>query len=71
MTKNGQIIINTINVRKIERRKKHMFGNSREARERHICPICDSMDITKRVKTRDYKCVNCKWVGKNIKKTIV
>ena len=59
-----------IGFRKIERRLKNTHRYSGRIRERNVCPNCNSMDIAKRTKTKDYKCNNCKWVGKDINKTV-
>jgi len=39
-------------------------------RERNVCPNCNSLDVTKRITTRDYKCYNCGWVGKGVNKIV-
>lgn len=65
--------INNINtgknesIKKIERRMKHLHRYSGKIRERNMCPNCHSLDIAKRTTTRDFKCYNCKWIGKDIK----
>lgn len=55
------------NIQKIERRRKK-FNRSIKLRKRNMCPNCNSLDVAKRSTTSDYKCYNCKWVGKNIEK---
>ena len=59
------------NVRKIERKRKHKRGYFGKSRERNVCPICNSLDVAKRSTTFDYKCYNCKWIGKGVKKTMI
>lgn len=58
---------NIENIEKIKRKRKRIFGGYRK-RERNMCPKCDSLDVAKRTTTYDYKCYNCKWIGKNVKK---
>ena len=55
-------------VRKIERRIKNTHRYSGRIRERNMCPICNSLDVAKRTTTKDYKCYNCKWIGKDVNK---
>jgi ribosomal protein L37AE/L43A len=61
-------IINTKDIKRIDRRIKNVRGCSRTVRERNVCPNCNSMDVAKRTTTKDYKCYNCKWIGKNVNK---
>lgn len=58
------------NIKKIKRKRKYIFGNSSRLRERKACPVCNSLDIMKRVITRDYRCVNCGWTGNETKKVM-
>ncbi len=60
--------INAMDIRRIERRMKDTQRYSGRIRERNACPNCNSMDVAKRTNTKDYKCHNCKWIGKNINK---
>ena len=55
-------------VRKIERRMKNTHRFSGRIRKRNMCPNCNSLDVAKRTTTQDYKCYNCKWIGKDINK---
>ncbi len=59
---------NAVNTRRIERRLKNTNRCSERIRERNACPNCNSMDVAKRTNTKDYKCYNCKWIGKDINK---
>lgn len=59
------------NIRKIERKRKYKHRYFGELRERNICPICNSMDVAKRINTHDYKCYSCRWIGKDIVKTMI
>lgn len=68
MTEEGQIITGNMGVRKIERRMKNTHRFSGRIRERNMCPNCNSLDVAKRTTTKDYKCYNCKWIGKDISK---
>lgn len=60
--------INAMDIRRIERRMKDTQRYSERIRERNACPNCNSMDVAKRTNTKDYKCYNCKWIGKNVNK---
>lgn len=60
--------INITNIRRIERRMKDTHRYSGRIRERNVCPNCNSMDIAKRINTKDYKCYNCRWIGKDVNK---
>lgn len=62
--------VNTMDIRRIERRMKNTHRYSGRIRERNVCPNCNSMDVAKRTNTKDYKCYNCKWIGKDINKTM-
>ena len=35
------------------------------ARDRNSCPSCNSIRVSKRIHTRDYRCGNCGWIGDN------
>ena len=61
---------NAMDTRRIERRMKNTHRYSERIRERNVCPNCNSMDVAKRINTKDYKCYNCKWIGKDINKTM-
>lgn len=56
--------------RRIERKIKNI-RYSRKIRERNVCPNCNSLDIAKRTTTKDYKCYNCKWIGKDVNKIMM
>lgn len=64
----GKIIIENTNFRKIERKIKRAYRYSGRVRERNMCPNCNSLDIRKRVTTKDYRCRNCDWIGNRIGK---
>ena len=59
---------NTTDTRRIERRMKNTHRYLGRIRERNVCPNCNSLDVAKRTTTKDYKCYNCKWIGKDINK---
>jgi ribosomal protein L37AE/L43A len=61
---------NTTDTRRIERRIKNVRRYSKRIRERNVCPNCNSMDVAKRTTTKDYKCYNCKWIGKDINRVM-
>ena len=63
-----QTITENVGFKKIERRIKNTHRYSGRIRERNACPNCNSLDIAKRTTTNDYKCYNCKWIGKDINK---
>lgn len=60
--------ISVTDIKKIERRIKNIRRYSRMIRKRNVCPNCNSLDVAKRTTTNDYKCYNCKWIGKGINK---
>lgn len=55
-------------IKKVERRTKNVHKYSGKIRERNVCPNCNSMNISKRTTTNDYKCYQCKWSGKKVNK---
>ena len=63
-------MIGNIGIRQIERKIKNKHRFYGRIRERNVCPHCNSMDIAKRVKTKDYRCYNCRWVGKDVNRII-
>jgi ribosomal protein L37AE/L43A len=72
-TKTGYIDNENIkeDIKKIERRRKYRHSYFGRCRERNMCPNCHSLDVAKRTTTHDYKCYNCKWIGKDIKKIMI
>ena len=42
----------------------------RKLRERSACPKCGSILVKKRVRTRDYICKVCEWVGVSVTKVM-
>lgn len=59
----GQMTTDVENFRKIMRRTKCVDIHSGKVRERNMCPNCNSLDVRKRVITKDYRCYNCDWIG--------
>ncbi len=57
-------------IRKIKRKRKHLHGDSSKLRERNACPICNSLEVMKRVRKQEYNCHNCRWRGKSIIKVM-
>jgi len=57
-------------IRRIERRRKYIIGDSKRLRERSVCPDCNSLDISKRSSTRSYICYNCGWTGNKANKVM-
>ncbi len=58
-------------IKKTCRTTQYRVGDSKKPRERSVCPNCDSINIVKRVITRDYKCDRCGWIGENIIRRII
>lgn len=54
----------------IKRERRHYKPfESKKPRPRNSCPKCGSINVRKRIHTRDYKCHHCGWNGENIAKT--
>lgn len=60
----------THDIRRIERKIKNTHRYTGRLRERNVCPKCNSLDIAKRITTKDYKCHHCKWIGKEVNKVM-